>query len=91
MSKAQHYNEGERNTKYFMSQAKKRALNKTMLKVNDEKGRLLTNPNQILERQSEFYATLYQNNKQISFNLVNTTGVKITEEDKKEIWINQLR
>ena len=85
VSKANYYQEGEQNSKYYMSLAKQRALSETMLKVSDEKGKMVQDPQQILKLQGEYYEKLYKANPEVQFRLQNKTAVKLTNEARSAL------
>ena len=52
--------EGEKNTKYFLSLEKSRQTQKFITKIYDKEQKILSNKSDILERQKEFYEDLYK-------------------------------
>ena len=79
-SKARYHIEGERPTKYFFNLAKTRYMNRVMYEITDERGQLVTNPNEILNVQYQYYKKLYTANPKAKFSLTNCTERKITAE-----------
>ena len=79
MSRANYYQEGERNTKYFYATAKKRAQQRTMYEVNDANNKLVKDPKAILKVQHDYYNALYKQDKKVNFRLKNDTGKKVTD------------
>ena len=82
LSKTKWYSYGERNEKYFYSLAKSRYNNKTMRRVYNEDGKIVTDSNEILKLQAEYYERLYKMDKDVKFELVNKTSQKITSEQR---------
>ena len=52
-------NEGEKPSAYFLSLEKANYINKTMLEIFDTKDNLITNRQEILKTQKDFYQKLY--------------------------------
>ena len=82
-SKAKWYELGERNTKYFFSLEKTKYNAKTCYKAFDESGNILTQPEDILRVQREFYESLYQKDEEVEFTLRNVSEVKVPHDLKK--------
>ena len=61
-SKVKWNEEGERNTKFFMSQEKKNYLNKCITQLIDSDNRIVMDKEAILEMQRNFYKELYTEN-----------------------------
>ena len=71
----------ERGTLNTSSHWKKAKYNaKTCYKLIDEDGTETSIPEQILEKQKEFYANLYSLDEDVSFNLTNTTSILVPED-----------
>ena len=81
-SKVRWYEEGEKNTKYFFALEKARYNAKTCYKLVDDEGAEHIDPSSILEVQKTFYEKLYMEDKEVNFNLVNTYGIKVSEQNK---------
>ena len=80
-SRAQWIGEGERNTKYFYNLEKSRYNAKTCKKLITEDGQELVEDDQILKEQYDFYSALYDKEEGVSFDIKNTYGVRLDEED----------
>ena len=80
-SKAQWYGEGEKASKYFLNLEKSRSGAKGMnvLLQND---REVTNPQDILGAQHDYYKSLYTSDNSISFDYKNNTETKLTQLEK---------
>ena len=70
--------EGEKTTKYFFSLEKRNFSQKTMHRLNVN-GDIITEQKNIMAEQIKFYEDLYRSNKEICFNLTNTTDVKLSD------------
>ena len=68
-SKAKWYTEGEMNTKYFLNLEKARYNAKACVAIYDETGVLRTDPERILNIQSQFYGELYTSDATAKFDL----------------------
>ena len=55
--------EGERNSKYFLTLEKKRQSQKSINEINDKKGNKETDQSKVLDIIREFYENLYKTNK----------------------------
>ena len=64
-SKCLWYEKGEKSNKYFLNMIKRNANKTTMNKLQTEDGRIVYNPDDILNCQAEYYEQLYmaQGNK----------------------------
>ena len=82
-SKVKWYEEGEKNTKYFYSLEKARYNAKTCYKLIDEEGQEIENQDKILEVQKSFYQNLYSKDEEVSFDMKNTSGIKVPKEIKQ--------
>ena len=60
-SKAQYIDKGEKPTKYFRGPEKHNYITKTMLKLEKEDGKILTEQRDILKETETFYNHLYSN------------------------------
>ena len=85
MSRANYHLEGERNSKYFLSKAKKQAMKKIMLYLENDKGETVSGIQNILEEQIKYYESLYSADANVIFNLSNETNVKISEEERRNL------
>ena len=78
---------GEKNNAYFLGLEKSRQTKKTILKLKDEKGNIVTNQEQIIRLERSFYEKLYSedNNNSFdkSFEYVSNTKLqhKLSEEE----------
>ena len=73
--------EGEKNTKYFFNLEKSNYNAKTCYVIYDEeKNKMLEDPNEILEVQRKFYTTLYKRDENIHFDLTNTHNVLVPDQ-----------
>ena len=81
-SKAQWYEEGERNTKYFYALEKAKYNAKTCYKIITAQGQEITDPQLILEEQRNFYTELYSKDKNVNFSMENTEKLYVPEEIK---------
>ena len=76
-SKAKWYEEGEKSSKYFFALEKAKYNAKTCFSLIKENGEEVTNPQEILEEQREFYKKLYEEDKEVKFELRNTSTIKV--------------
>ena len=94
-SKVKWYEEGERNTKYFFALEKAKYNAKTCYKIIDEQGKETTEPEEILKVQRQYYANLYDIDKDVSFTLENNTNIKvptnIREQQETQITMEDLQ
>ena len=60
-------------------------MNKTMYKVRQANGELTKDYREILTTQCDFYADLYRSNPNIKFNIVNQSGIFLSEEEKNRL------
>jgi len=63
-SKTQYYEEGEKNSKYFLALEKIRGDSKSIKSLILEDGSQVTNPDDILEEEKNFYVKLYSSHRQ---------------------------
>ena len=80
-AKIQCYEEGEKSTKFFLSQAKQNSRKTTIRRLNTGEGeqlREITNPNEILNELEQFYTNLY------------TSTASDDSRRKMEEWIGDL-
>ena len=80
-SKARWTELGEKSTKYFFGLEKARYNAKTCYCILDENGEEIHQPEKILEKQREFYHELYDIDEDVEFNLMNNTGISVSEEN----------
>ena len=64
--KAQYYEEGEKNTKYFPNLERRENIKKTVNKLRESDGTFTTNQKEILEGQARFYSDLYKSKSTIN-------------------------
>ena len=69
-SKVKWYEEGEKNTRYFYTLEKTKYNAKTCYKVIDEEGEEVEDPKQILKVQRKFYLELYEEDRNVHFDLI---------------------
>ena len=67
--KAQYYETGERNSKYFFGLEKRNAKSKAMTCVIIENKQRINNPKQVLQEQRKFFKDLYTTNQDINFHM----------------------
>ena len=79
-SKAKWYEQGEKNTKYFYSLEKAKYNAKTCYKLITERGQEIENPIEILQEQRDFYAKLYEVDKDVDFSLTNNYNIHVPQE-----------
>ena len=93
-SKARWYEHGERNTKYFYALEKSKYNFKTCYKLIDESQKEISNPQQILDIQKQFYTELYDVDSDVSFSLRNTYQVlvppDIRDQQNQQITITDI-
>ncbi len=87
-SKARWLDEGERNTKYFLSLEKNHQLNNTIFKLENDNGNVISKPNEILNECVNFYKNLYKSDnipdKNISDYLAKTEiPYKLSDEERQ--------
>ena len=75
---------GEKSTKYFFSLEKARYNAKTCYKLLDKENKEVTNPEQILKIQRQFYEELYSKDEDVEFTRSNTFDIKVPVEIKVE-------
>ena len=83
-SKVCWYELGERTTKYFYNMEKARFNAKTCNMLLMENGDIIKDQHSILQQQRKFYQQLYMRDDTIHFNLVNTTDIKITDQQHSD-------
>ena len=64
--KAQYYEEGEKNTKYFLNLERRENIKKTMNKLQKSDGTFTTNQKEILEGHAKLYSNLYKSKSTIN-------------------------
>ena len=83
-SKAKWYEEGERNTKYFYNLEKAKYNAKTCYQIIGEEGDELNTIEGILQEQRKFYSKLYSRDKDVTFTMQNSFGVRVPEKLRRE-------
>ena len=83
-SKANWYEHGEKNSKYFFSLEKAKYNAKTCYKIIDEYEQIVSNPHEILNTQRQFYQHLYERDTNVSFSMQNNYNLYVPPEVKKE-------
>ena len=86
-SRAKWYEEGEKNTEYFLKLEKRNYINKNMSEIFDNNNVLQTDNSKILKINAAFFKKLYSNNynkesKEVINNFLDTE-VKLSEPDKE--------
>ena len=82
-SKVKWYEEGEKNTKYFYALEKAKYNAKTCYKLITDNGEI-TESEGILKEQHKFYTELYQEDKEVNFNMSNIYGIHVPDGIKQE-------
>ena len=77
--------EAEHNTKYFFGLEKLKYKAKCASTIITDDGRKITNFNEILKEQHQYYQELYKKDLDVTFQLVNDTDIRISEEQRVEI------
>ena len=77
--------EAEKMTKYFFALERRNYNNKTMFAVIPENGQLSRCQKTILKEQEKFYRELYAKDTNVRFTITNTTGIMISNEQKREL------
>ena len=80
-SKARWYAEGEKGTKYFLNLERSRSNSKSMQTLLTEDGILIEDLPGIISAQTTFYTNLYKADDTVNFELVNNSGVRLSEEE----------
>ena len=83
-SRAKWHELGEKSTKYFFSLEKSRYNAKTCYKLIDENLQEIVDPQQILEKQKEFYSSLYSKDNDVSFNMQNRFNVYVPDHIREQ-------
>ena len=86
-SRAKWYEEGDKNTEYFLNLEKRNYINKNMSEIFDNNNVLQTDNSKILKINAAFFKKLYSNNynkesKEVINNFLDTE-VKLSEPDKE--------
>ena len=83
-AKAKWTKDGERNSKYFYALEKRNFNAKSIskLKIN---GETITQNDRILAEMRTFYNELYSQDGTISFQLQNTSNIKVNSEDRMNL------
>ena len=84
-SKCKWYEEGEKNTKYFLSLERARYNAKTCQILLDENNdnKEIKDDHEILNMQRSFYSELYSDDPSVDFKLINETGVEVDENERQ--------
>ena len=82
--KANWYEYGEQNTKYFYSLEKAKYNSKTCFRLVTEQGQELRDDKEILNYQREFYVQLYDKDPEVHFDMQNRFNVKVPENIREE-------
>ena len=75
---------GEKNTSYFYNLEKRRAMAKNcncLIKNNEE---TIHDIDEILKEQAKFYSELYAKNPEVSFDLINEHGIRVSEGERQK-------
>ena len=70
----------KKSSRYFFALEKSNYNKKVIVQLKLENGAITQDPEEILQAELDFYSTLYTSNKNISFGLINTTGIKVSQE-----------
>ena len=93
-SKVKWVEDGEKNTKYFLTLEKSKYNARTCRKLLTEDDQIIEEEGKILSEQECYYRTLYKKNNEVEFNIQNTHRVEITDEQKlqcdEKISLNEL-
>ena len=81
-SKTRWYELGEKNTKYFFNLEKRNYNAKTCFKLLHENGSETVNQNEILQMRRDYYKKLYAKNNEVRFELINETGITVSEQSR---------
>ena len=84
-SKVKWITEGEQNSKYFFSLEKERYNRKVMSILKLSNDTITMDKDIILKEQAKYYANLYEEDTNVKFGLVNSSGVKITAAMKANL------
>ena len=84
-SKARWYNEAEKPTSYFLSLEKNRSGMKNVTIILNANREEKTNQKEILKEMERYYEKLYTSDESVEFDYVNNYGVKITDEQSKNL------
>ena len=91
-SKAKWFSEGDRSSKYFFNLEKESLLIiETCLRIIDQNGDVITDMQQILEVQRQFYVDLYTENKEIKFTINKSDTWPTIPQSVQENKDNQLQ
>ena len=77
---------GEKNCKFFLTLERYNFMSKNRFKLRDEKGRITTNPKEILKIQERFHRQLYKKDEGVKMSdtyLANVVSQKLSEDDCK--------
>ena len=93
-ARAKWIREGEKNTRYFLALEKRNYTAKTLTKLKIGEN-VITNQTEILLELQKFYEVLYTSNLEITFNITNHSGIKVTTDQNamlaSQININELK
>ena len=84
-SKVNWYENAEKGTKYFLGLEKTKSSNKTLRKIRAENGDIIDTDDEILSELKNFYGKLYSKDDHVKFQLENTKGPRLTEEQKERL------
>ena len=73
----------KKSSKYFFSLEKAKYNAKTCYSIFEKEGNLVSDPEKILNIQSEFYADLYSEDREVLFTLKNSSDTKVSSECRK--------
>ena len=74
---------GESSSKYFYNLERRNFITKTMYVARRKDGTLTKDYREILNMQYEFYDDLYTSNTNTNFNIVNESGIHLSETDRQ--------
>ncbi len=77
--------EGEKSSKYFFNLEKANFNKKVMKSTYTSDGTLTTNPNTILNEQSNFFKKLYTRDENVEFNIENNNNPKISDLNRRVV------
>ena len=77
-SRASYYEEGEKNTKYFLGMEKSKQTKKCIHALIDQEGNMITNREEVLNEQVKYYTKLYTSKK----------SFETSSEDDKNTFFN---
>ena len=83
-NKVQWYEEGEKNSKYFLSLEKERYNAKTCFKMINSENQEIIDQQEILLEQKRYYEELYKEDTDVTFTLKNNIGIYVPQEIKEQ-------